>query len=351
MQHIWCLTEFTTGKLSSYGQNFVSAWLWAAPSLPSFHPCGVPAGQALFLGSQNVETNPPGSEQPFQICNHRTTGKFRLEWTSRGHLLQCPSPEQSQLWSQIHSEAQSSSSISPLAKLSSFQRLETPQPLWSMLNHLHWDEFSPSLCAVFLVFRGVHCLQPLRTACPCSFTQISSWPSLLYFCPGFHLHPPQALAGALLVPSAAQLEDGLAPLWQSSSVPGYLHQRDHSDSLPFLGNTWTYFPNFASTREERRGQFPTLDCNRVCMKIKYLVHRAGETWDKLISQPMRMTPLSPSYPWCPKSPAQAQINPGLSLCRLCTGRNQHSEIAEFFFLVYLYSSWIVQRPYQQNISY
>lgn len=76
------------------------------------------------------------------------------------------------------------------------------------------------------------------------------------------------------------------------------------------------------------------------MKIKYFVHRAGETWDKLISQPMRMTPLSPSYPWCPKSPAQAQINPGLSLCRLCTGRNQHSEIAEFFFLVYLYSSWI-----------
>lgn len=34
--------------------------------------------------------------------------------------------------------------------------------LHSMSNHLHWEQFYPSLWAVFLALRGVHCLQPLH---------------------------------------------------------------------------------------------------------------------------------------------------------------------------------------------
>lgn len=53
---------------------------------------------------------------------------------------------------------------------------------------------------------------------------------------------PQALSGALLVPSAAKLEDGLAPLCQGSSVPGYF-----LSNRPLINSDMC--PGWSETRE------------------------------------------------------------------------------------------------------
>lgn len=157
--------------------------------------------------------------------------------------------------------------------------------LHSMSNHLHWEQFYPSLWAVFLALRGVHCLQPLHC---CLWEQSASVP--LHKSPpdphcsvpfqAFISIPTGLIQGTPCYLSSHTGKDGLAPLCQSSSLPAYLLS-NRPLWIPFLPGKYLDISNFASMREERNRSVPLFVLQWALHEDKILfVHCAGETWDK-----------------------------------------------------------------------